>query len=426
MSNNRHPFAMGFTILELMVAMSITVLMLFLINRLFLDTVNAVSQGAALSQVLPGSRAISDHLVRDAEAMIGPADDGILIIVNQVIGDTDNDGQFDPGEGVPCLLPDGTEVNRLVRSDQLIFIRDAARIDPVAPRSADNFASSSNAPYARIWYGHLLRTNQDGSPPSGGLGTDPNRLCNNWILGRQALFLQDDPSYIGTDDVLPSGAVVGYGTQINPAIPAELRMGLTDVAWYSFNNPLSSNPLLVGPTGALFEDSMTYFNYRLRARSLTFYDQRLHVNPHPTGTTFQSAQIAQMHPYLVENVSDFVVEFAIDLDNNGEVDTYGYGGPLDPDNTIRWYGLNDPPSYPAINEQPKYEINPGMPNPTIWFFRHDYAPFWPHLIRIRYRLHDRHGRFQGERQYTSDHTDPQWAAHRSGQWFEQIIKVNRQ
>ena len=59
--------------MELMVAITITALMLFLVSRIFFDTTTAVTQGIATSQVIDNSRAISDQIERDAEAMVGPA-----------------------------------------------------------------------------------------------------------------------------------------------------------------------------------------------------------------------------------------------------------------------------------------------------------------------------------------------------------------
>ena len=63
----------GFTLVELIVAVSIVTLMLVLVNQIFNDTGRAVSQGIELSEVISSERAMQDFLQRDAAQMIGPA-----------------------------------------------------------------------------------------------------------------------------------------------------------------------------------------------------------------------------------------------------------------------------------------------------------------------------------------------------------------
>ena len=64
----------GFTIPELLVAISILTLMLLLINDLFTHTTRAMSDGIRQSTVLSNARAVQDRLTRDATAMLGPDD----------------------------------------------------------------------------------------------------------------------------------------------------------------------------------------------------------------------------------------------------------------------------------------------------------------------------------------------------------------
>ena len=59
--------------------------------------------------------------------------------------------------------------------------------------------------------------------------------------------------------------------------------------------------------------------YQARASNFIFpsNSNRLRVNPVPDGTSFETWRIAQMHPLLAQNVSDFIVEFAADIVEDG-------------------------------------------------------------------------------------------------------------
>jgi len=403
----------GFTIVELLVAMSITMLMMFLINRLFFDTVNAVGQGMALNHILSDSRTISDQIYDDAEHMVGPSavttqDRGFLVIINQVIPNVTIKGEANP---------------RNVRSDQLVFIRDAQGLEPLAPGTKNSFSNGSTAPYARVWYGHLRRTLPDGTD-SGVLGVNTagnlNRVGSDWIIGRQALFLAGTSGVAGSNIFANdpvniaryNAVVVNSGTTL-PVASQVMYMGLSDVANKTLTEVIAD---------------VTTGNYNDKAYAHTFGAARLRVNPMPDGTTFESWRIGQMHPYLMEHVSDFVVEFAVDVNKaggsfpEGEPDIHGGT------KNLVWYGLDNLPSaadwgtnynaaFPAT-----YPGSPYLPigaNEVRWVFRHDFGPYWPYLIRIRYRLHDPKGKFK-EQVYSGGAAQAQ-----SGMWFEQIIKVNR-
>ena len=62
----------AFTIIELIVALTITVIMLTLIGQLFSVTSNAVSLGVSLSDVIGASRAMTEQIERDSQAMLEP------------------------------------------------------------------------------------------------------------------------------------------------------------------------------------------------------------------------------------------------------------------------------------------------------------------------------------------------------------------
>lgn len=400
----------GFTVLELLLATAVTLIMMVLINQLFFNTTQAISRGAALSQVMAGSRAVSEQFEIDFDKMIGPSDGGFLVIINKKY------------PGVAVKTKDG-EITRDVRSDQIVFIRAAVGLEALTPRAANGFANSAGAAHARVWYGHALRTNPDGTGPAGDLGADPNRIATNWILGRQALLLAGagvPPGDVQINGTLYDDVVSGY-TGIPPAL--RLYSGLTDVSDKTLFD-------ITGPGGSL--SGLLNSAYRTQAYQYTFAlpdgaaPGRLRVNPLPDGTGFESWKIAQMHAFFMENVSDFVVEFAVDIENpiNGEPDVHGGTGNLiwrglgNIPGASLWTNLTNFPSPPRPAESFNSPYEP-FTNEVRWTFRHDYAPHWPYLIRIRYRLHNPNGKYET---WMGDATS---GSAESGQWFEQILKVNR-
>lgn len=419
-------------------------------------------------------------------------------------------------EGVPFVQLLGArtvEYRRFVRSDQLVFIADATGWEPRTPGRPDAFTNSARARYARIWYGHgwypgpwglgFMDYNNNGNrdpdepivaalgqetdlsvrPPRTALAS--NRLANRWILARQAVFLAGVTS---PADSVPPGAtfyaqpapddyrfyLANVVTAGYPPSFTLLLHGTTDVTNWSLNVPDGTGTApehnLTGPNGWLVgsPSPLPAATYCDRAFDLAFpgrdipglptWQQRLWVNPYRPKDAINPSQgllawqIAQMHGLLAENVSDFIVEFAGDLDNNGKIDTLpdgsqpgiaypagtdSFGRPYAaiPSGQIIWYTARNFANYPggpngydstkpllffpSPSAYSPYVDDPDLANATAAFvWRHDdddrTNSKWPYLIRIRYRLHDPDGRL------TSGSGTPE-----SGRWFEQIIKVNR-
>jgi hypothetical protein len=421
--------------------------------------------GIGTSRVINHSRTLTQQIYRDAQhlvapnpATIGNADGGgVLIIINHAVDsemlDTRLGGIHDPVTDF--------------RSDQLLFFYDnrASPLEPLTPANTSSFANSSNAPYARIWYGHVEPTAADGLSSSG-LG----RFANDWVLGRHALLLDEElpVSPVHANGVHESAPVTFY-TAI-PVANREMRWALTDVAYYSFNNPNSNayaaaldsvfggpgiNRQIVGAAGAntFLENyegglGMDFATYRDRALRLPFATDRMRTNPIPDGADYESWRIAQGHTYMMSGVSEFIVEFAGDYNPvDGEIDADdGPGGSGD---TI-WYGhynrnTGGIHNMPFVNEPPvpPFAIATGSePNPAYvtiggsgaFIFRHDDTTYWPRLIRIRYRLHDADGVLAGQNEFrrndgldndgdgTNDNVEE---SEEAGKWFEMIIPVNR-
>ncbi|NJL30677.1 MAG: type II secretion system protein [Phycisphaerales bacterium] len=167
----------GFTLIEMLVAFSIMVVMVVIIDRVFVQAGNAIRAGIGTSEITNNYRSIADQIDRDAQAMIDPSSGGILVVIHHVLGDTNindgnlegdvnNDGMIGPGEtsteGVPMWHPQWGTTQRFVRSDQLLFIANSASWQPLTGKflsgSDETFSNDRYASTARVWYGHVQQT----------------------------------------------------------------------------------------------------------------------------------------------------------------------------------------------------------------------------------------------------------------------------
>lgn len=446
---HRHRYAQrtrGFTLIELLTSVVITSIMLLLINVLYTQTQDAVSLGIATSDLIHKVRAVSDEVQRASRQMVGPGNDGFLVIINR---------RYD-NVRIASERLGGTADN--LRGDILCFIRNnpSSELKPMAPGTTTSFTYSSGneqAPFVKVWLGHVEHTARTGGI-SGRLGQEgDSAFGHEWALGLQYLFLrQDDGTGIGihADHATDSAAVSTYtsGTTIPAGIPLELHMGLTDVAHVSYSDPASTRAvadptkLIIGDlttnTGAVLKTGDTPANYAAGAYSLTYAGdgKRLKYNRLPAGNAFESWSIAQMHAGFVYMCASVEITFAGDYDGDAttQID-------VDADGRIIWYdgltaagtpgaipvtanGFTTPSGTPTPAEQPIFDDLSGAPrdgasDEGAVIFRHDDTNKWPRLIRIRYRIHDRRGVLEHD-------NDP--AARINlvpGRWFEQIIAVNR-
>ena len=439
------PRAAGFTLVELLTTVVITLIMMLLIGVLYQQTQQAVSVGIATSDMIHKVRGLSDEMARATSKMVGPSDKGFLIIVNR---------RYDNIKIKHARLVDtleGYAVNNL-RSDSLTFIREnpSGELRPIAPGTTTAFAPADNAndaPYIKVHLGHLEHVNGDGSP-AGTLGTGESGLGHEWTLGLQYLFLdeQDAPS-IHAEKGFADADVVGFGGQIPAGVPTKLHLGITDVAYCSFKSatsdagkPAASGgtqlALLVGTEAhAVLQDAQTMAQYASAAYTLAYAadGHRLKHNRFPSGTAFESWSIAQMHAGLLHMCSEIIVEFAGDYDGVAGIDTDGAG-------RIKWYGhfaqaetssYVAPTGANALDDEGAYPLSPsyttsaegapldGATDGAVFVFRHDDAQRWPHLLRLRYRINDRRG--------VLEHDADLGPGLRimPGKWFEQVLTVKR-
>ena len=454
----------GFTIVELIVTVSILGLMLFLVNSLFNDTSVAVTTSVQTSKTIAQSRSINEQMTADGDAMQGPApagsDGGYIVIIQQFLPD------------ITMLDPQNLSESQVagLRSDQVVFIRNAADLRSMTPATASSYRTSligqGGAARAKVWYGHPQRTRQNPQPDGqrrtvgtdlglGGADAEFDRIGSDFILGRQAMLFNPtglDPSVNTHATSAYSNAAVAQ-TAFTPAADRFAYMGLTDVTSQDYSGLVTQLTNNAADSVAGATDTIDYLR-------TSYLYERLHVNPAPDPgeTNYASWAIAQGHPILAQSCSEIIIDFAADLDGDGQIDT-DYGDQSNNASApIYWYdalrqpnlGVNAAGQWtqqtPAANfPQPYININA---NTKAFIFRVDDIlsfedaggtlgtagtahSYWPYLIRIRYRLHDTRGRLTGNYNEVGvdnngdgniDEVDDDKI---SGRWFERIISVPR-
>ncbi|MEM9881364.1 MAG: prepilin-type N-terminal cleavage/methylation domain-containing protein [Planctomycetota bacterium] len=222
----------GFTLIEMLVAVSITTILLLLVGRVFNDTSRAIGDSMDVSQVLGTTRVMSDQLFDDGSRIItakanevtqiGKLEQpgGFLVIVQQRnagvrFPDPANGNRpGDPSTWLADADNDGTPnepLDDLIRTDQLVFFREGTRVESLVPANASRYDSDARAPFVRLWYGHLGRPTFDNAGNLTGSiepGQPGNDTTNDLVLGRQALLILDNNG-------LDPGSGTGLGTTDN-------------------------------------------------------------------------------------------------------------------------------------------------------------------------------------------------------------------
>jgi prepilin-type N-terminal cleavage/methylation domain-containing protein len=464
----------GFTIVELIVTTAILGLMLFLVNQLFQDTSRAVTTSVQTSKTIAASRSINEQFTSDFEKMLGPGvsnDGGYIVIIQQRLNDQT---MVDPQTLAPI------DVDEL-RTDQIVFIRDAEGLKSMTPAGPNSYGTNFTGlagDRAKVWYGHALRTLPSGDrigtaadQQLGGERAGLDSVGINFILGRQAMLF--NPTNVATNQTVfdLSGAVThatnaNYTSPVNntgyTAVP-RTYMGLTDMTRMSYGPDGLGGTMLTRLTNATdagnpANDTVDYLN-----TAFITEPERLRVNTAPDAddTDFDSWAIAQGHAILAQSCSEIIIDFAADLDGDGEIDT-DFGGQGAAGQPIWWYdALKD--SRVGTTAAGQWRQQASLPQPYVnlannarlnsraFVFRVDddrayndsaggpqAHSYWPYLIRIRYRLHDTRGRLtsndplalrdgldndgDGVTDAINGDTDEDRL---SGRWFERIISVPR-
>ncbi len=463
----------GFTLMEMMVSLIIAGIMVGLIYVIFNSVTQGVSRGIQVSGFIHSTRMSTDQFHKDFEQLLGPGDvgagdaTGFLVILQH----TEPGKMPDPATENTAL--DFTED---IRRDQISFIRLAyddrtnLRLHPLAPLSENNFSNDIRAGYARVWYGHIARPGYTETTPM------------HSTLGRQALLLAawntDYAASLAAVPVLNSqlpasprfaGAYAPFGSAMphdsvdiqNGPSAAVLSEGYTDLfmlvgAASDFGiaptDPHPTRYVLDLINNELAGAGSNYNDYRELAYRYTYGVNRLQADAQPDNSV-SSWQTGHSHAAFMENVSDFIVDFAADIDASDpgkpDVDVASSGTDINgiayayPGGGIKWYShyANDPTTATFDSTKPitytpasyaPYDDgsttledadSTQLTNATasfVWMNDTNNGAYvdWPYLLRIRYRLHDKAGRFRS--------TDPVADSPTNGRWFEIIVPVNRQ
>jgi len=328
----------GFSILEMLVAMAATVALVLFLNQIFSTISAAVRAGVERAAVIQKARVIANQLRNDTDQMVGPGGGGFLVITT--------------GTASAKLDADDPLAAAARNVDHIAFVRFRSNLDPICPANDNTFSHASDAPFVRVWYGIGQRTTEAGAD-GGALGSSQNQYAGDWVLCRQALFL--DPS--------PSGNYVnGATTTSNTTATLGVKPMYQATADICNKTLEEINEDIAGGTG------VTSYTY----------GTRLWVNPSPSTGNFESWRIAQLHPLLAEGVSDVKIDYVAD-DGNGK--------PAKAGGAVVW--THGSGSWSSLNPET-----------------------WPHLIRIRIRLHGKRADLAG-------------ADGEPGVVHEFILKVNR-
>jgi hypothetical protein len=293
--------------------------------------------------------------------------------------------------------------------------------------------------------------------------TNPNALAQDWVLGRHALLLTDSSSNL--TPFLPYGQYLNQPIttwNISGGVPGSptLGNGMCDVANFTLKELINGRVAPAPPPFPIgLASSPNTLNYQGRLLDLMYTRGPLLTAAKPLGLTdnMQSWDVSPTHTYFMGGVSDFIVEWAGDAVMDTFYDFIPPGNvqpdgilDRDPDGRIKWYtalnpnpitaGNNLPPNRnaPITYPAPPTGVAPlGYPphvNPAILgFFSRTDAAFawqhagspgftqWPWMIRVRYRLHDRRGQFEGREITVAGNTEPE-----KGLWYETVIQVNYQ
>jgi hypothetical protein len=393
----------------MLLAATITFIMVIFLHTIFSTITNTVSLGMATSDILRANADATARLSADADPMVGSLAGGFMVILQKQI------------DGVR-LRADDPPVST-VRSDQVIWIRTLTGDHPPTPATPAAPGSYSHATttatHARVWYGHVLRTDSSGTA-AGELGEPGhNAIASQWILGRQLLFLDGAPSaavHIDSTAAYPNWPVNGYGGYAEA--PADRwYKGLSDIVNADLDGIRNYFDGLAGLGGV---------GYPAGPYQFTYGAQRLWCNPQPPeGPDLPSWRVAQMHPYFIGNVSDLRIDFAGDHDGilgidlsliEGQIKWYShfYNNPSEG----RWggqpYDANEPVTYKPPTYAPPlmlggfvtidlfprsiYEANPpGLPHADAAF-------------TFSYRVHDPRGQL-------ADRDG------RPGKLFERVVRI---
>ncbi len=391
----------AFTLIELMVAVSLLVVIILSVGIVFKSTGNAVGLGQATGEMFAKVRAINQQIVSDVHGMDR---NGFLIIRCRA----ERQGDF------------GFSADRFRRHDQISFISTGKFPNRTgAYQQTQVFADNSTANSARIWYGQLIVAKDPWAAPAGTdlptsavLNTaDPAYESGFW-LGRQAMLLLNPPAAGASE--FPAGF-----TDIN----------LTLAASYSGTPHPSNN----GPESSVASTPITMSRVDVAYTTLPQimanlsggfpnqpdYCYRLKTLPSPTTTGIADASgnpylpngVLRMHPVFATGLPSFAIDWT--------------DGTPDGNGNLKWFGWNTGQngSYsvelapPADGSRANFPNNGNFYKPPAGLAGTEFSDqkiakdnyevvftpanstLWPKALRFTYRITDSNDRLNGGRSF---------------------------
>lgn len=319
--------ARGFTMIEMLVTLAITIVLMLFVGQIFGHVSDAAKSGLAISHILESARVITGQVSADGSNMVGASEGGFLII------------QTATSPAAP--LDENDTGTRTYFADQVMWVRLRGDLEPMVPANDISYSNSADdANHVRIYYGHALKANPDGSAGTAFGAAGLNEYASQWVMGRHAMFLADSPPNVTNHSSAAgyAGTISGTGGTYFTGFSGSqtVQFGVSDVA----------DQTLSEINAGTIDASTVGFG--------TGTSNRLIVNPAPVSPDFNAWAVAQISPIMATGVSDIIVEYA-------NVTT-GSGG-------ITWIRGNLVCTSSTTN--------------------------WPDLIRIRFRLHGPRGKIAG-------------------------------
>lgn len=398
----------GFTLMEMIVAISLLVMLIIGVGLIFRHASAAVSLSQANMEMLSNVRAVQFQIEQD---LAGLDRNGMLIIRSQPITAASYNASTtypagaqvrDSGKTYRALIENSGRPlsNRDYweetpnRADQLAFTAYGSFPNRTGT-TANPLASNATANAALVWIGHGI-THADNGTYGAGTGTQatvsnandfPRTLDNqnrdrDLILCRRAVLLMaatEDTNQITLPDnttkvwAYPNPA---RGTTINvDGVATPIAASRVAVAAIT---PSQLMQQIIASVDANHDNAIDTGKETIIPETYCF---RSRVLPSPYASSIGTANGAvRMHPILLQGVSSFAVEW-----------TDGTAGPND---MLQWFGADNPSKDASV------ELTTAASGDTYTaVFSFHNKTKWPKALRIRYHVTDQNDRLAGGREF---------------------------
>ncbi len=319
-----------------MVAVGVLALLLTAASYIFNQARTTSSLGTAQNDVLQHAQAIETQLRRDLASV---SRDGFMVVKTRR-GDVDSDG---------------TDEWR----DQLLFFSTAAN-------TGARLDQSLGAAVSRVWYGHL-DTNVNGTADEAPTG-QPER----WMLGRSLALLNPNSGFV-PNSIFPGYSTTGVDITSN-------QRDIVETDMLQMRSQLTASAAPNDPLLACFRPEAARYPDKDELQEADWSD---YSDP---DTVEAINELMAIHPILAGNCGNFRVEFALDVDGDGDLDPAGAAN-------TDWYGSNDAPDVGTGTYEVPADTVSGSSGSYEYTFGYDdnEALPWPAALRISLNLHDAGG-----------------------------------